>query len=224
MTFIYALHLLTSNFFLDIEYGNFFGYINALHLLYLHHSILYLHHVTKLLFNSELFISIFWHNDPLHNKQLIIIYCHNSIVNIEWTQGTHSGFSIDMGIQDISGILFKGAIFPVGVSSAEMAIISFPLLIAFVLSKAQVSSIKFRRCMDSDLDIIIVVILAVIVHVIFVIVFVYIIIFILINQIESSINIPTILNNNHHNPYLLSSNHHIYYLQHNKGASPSSSS
>ena len=36
--------------------------------MYLHHGILYLHHVTKELFNSELFICIFLHNEPLHNS------------------------------------------------------------------------------------------------------------------------------------------------------------
>ena len=34
-TFIDVLHLRISSFILDIEYGNFFGYINAMHLLYL---------------------------------------------------------------------------------------------------------------------------------------------------------------------------------------------
>ena len=75
LTLIDVLSLLTSSFFLNIKYGNFFGYINALQSLHLHHSILYVHHVTKELFNSELFIFIFWHNELLHNKQLIIIYC-----------------------------------------------------------------------------------------------------------------------------------------------------
>ena len=111
----------------------------------------------------------------MHNKQLIIIYCHNSIVNIEWGQGTHFLSNIDMGIWDIFGILFKRVIFPVGVSSSQVILLSISLFIAIVLLQAQVfCNIFFEQWVDSNLDIILV-ILAVIVPLIFVTVFVYLI-------------------------------------------------
>ena len=55
------------------------------------------------------------------------------IVNFYLEQLIDIIFNINMGIHDVAGILFKEAIFAVGASSAEVAIISFPLVIAFVL-------------------------------------------------------------------------------------------
>ena len=106
---------------------------------------------------------------------MIIIYCHNSIVNIEWGQGTHFLFNIDMGIWDIFGILSKGAIFPVGASSSQTILLSISLFLAIVLRQAQFNlTIFFKQWVDSNLDIILV-ILAVIAPLIIVTVFIYLI-------------------------------------------------
>ena len=143
--------------------------------MYLHLCIFYLHHVTEEPSNSELFILIFLHDRPLHNKQLIIIYCHNSIVNIEWGQETHFLSNIDVGIWDIFGILFQRVIFPVGVSSSQVILLNLSLFIAIVPLQAQVfCNIFFEQWVDSNLDIILV-ILAVIVPLVLVTVFVYLI-------------------------------------------------
>ena len=80
-----------------------------------------------------------------------------------------------MGIWDIFGILFKRVIFPVGVSSSQVILLSISLFIAIVLLQAQVlCDIFFEQWVDSNLDIILV-ILAVIVPLILVTVFVYLI-------------------------------------------------
>ena len=150
-------------------------YISALNVMYLYSCILYLHHVTEELFRAELFILIFLHHRPLHNKQLIVIYCQNNIVNIEWSQGTHFPFNIEMSVWDIFGILFKRVIFSVGVSSSQVILLSISLFPAIVLSQAQVlCNIFFEQWVDSNHDIILV-ILAVIVPLILVTVFVYLI-------------------------------------------------
>ena len=59
LTFMDVLHLLTSNYIiLDIKYRNFFGYINAMHLLYLRHWFLHLHHVVRVFENRALHLRL----------------------------------------------------------------------------------------------------------------------------------------------------------------------
>ena len=65
--------------------GILVGYINAMHLLYLHHCFLYLHRVQQELDNAEITIFILDQRVPLHIWQ-VIIYCAQIIINIYLAQ------------------------------------------------------------------------------------------------------------------------------------------
>ena len=114
-------------------------------------------------------------NEPFHNKQLIIIYCHNIIVNVERGQVTHFFSTSTWAFWTYLAFSSKDSSSQWGVPSLQMILFIFPLCLAIVLRQAQVSiTIFFEHRVDSIFDIILVV-LAVIVSLIFVTVFVYLV-------------------------------------------------
>ena len=119
-----------SAYFIFIKYGNCFGYINAIHLLYLHLCILYLPHVRKELYSTEPFVFIFYQDVPYNVYKVIIIYCITIFSNIDFAKLSHHLSNNDMGIKDFCGILFETVI--------------FPLFSAFVLISAQFYYIDLR--------------------------------------------------------------------------------
>ena len=85
---------------------NFSRRVNAMRLSYLHFCFLCLHHVQEELFN------LYLHPGPARAIalwQVIAVYCVNVIVNVYLAQWVVVVLNIGMGIQDISGTIFKGS-------------------------------------------------------------------------------------------------------------------
>ena len=134
---------INAAYFAFIKYGNCFEYINAIHLLYLHLCILYLHHVRKELYSTEPFVFIFYQAVPCNIYKAIVIYCSAIFSNIDLAQLSHHLSNNDMGIKDFYGILFETVIHLC--SEVLHLTIILPLFSAFVLISSQFYYIDFLR-------------------------------------------------------------------------------